>query len=145
MYWSWALILVGALMVLLEVALGGFAGFDLVLIGSSCVVGGFTGLLSANTTAGFTVAGVLGILYMVAGRRWVRDRLRHRSVSSNTDALIGQRALVVAAIAPHLPGQVRVRDEVWRARPAEGQPDTVEAGSEVVVERVDGVTLIVRR
>ena len=31
--WNWALVVVGALLVLIEVALGGFAGFDLVLIG----------------------------------------------------------------------------------------------------------------
>jgi len=145
MVWCWALILFGALLVLVEVALGGFAGFDLVLIGSSCVVGGAVGLLSGNTTIGLLVAAALGVLYMVAGRRWVRDRLRHRPTRSNTDALIGQRGLVVAALSTHLPGQVRVRDEIWRARPAEGQADPVEPGSEVVVESVDGVTLIVRR
>ncbi len=29
--WSWLLVVLGAVMVLIEVALGGFAGFDLVL------------------------------------------------------------------------------------------------------------------
>jgi membrane protein implicated in regulation of membrane protease activity len=145
MFWCWALIIGGALLVLVEVALGGFAGFDLVLIGSSCIVGGAVGLATASTTNGLLVASVLGVLYIAVGRRWVRKRLRHAPVPSNIDALIGQRGLVVAAISAHAPGQVRVRDEIWRARPATGQPDPVEAGSEVVVESVDGVTLIVRR
>jgi membrane protein implicated in regulation of membrane protease activity len=39
---------------------------------------------------------------------------------------------------------VKVRDEVWRARPAAGQ-GPYEPGAEVVVEAVDGVTLVVRR
>lgn len=145
MVWGWALVLLGALLVLVEVAFGGFAGFDLVLIGSSCIVGGAVGLLSGSPMIGLLVAAALGVLYMVVGRRWVRDRLRHRPTRSNTDALIGQRGLVISALSPHAPGQVRVQDEIWRARPAQGQADPVEPGSEVVVEGVDGVTLIVRR
>ena len=46
------LVVVGAVMVLVEVALGGFAGFDLVLIGSSFVLGGALGLLMGNAAAG---------------------------------------------------------------------------------------------
>ena len=41
--WNWLLIISGALLILLEVALGGFAGFDLVLIGSAFMVGGAVG------------------------------------------------------------------------------------------------------
>ena len=145
MFWCWALIIGGALLVLVEVALGGFAGFDLVLIGSCCILGGLAGLLAGNTTAALVLASVLGVLYIAAGRRWVRQRIHRTHTPTNIDALIGQRGLVTAALSAHAPGQVRVRDEIWRARPAEGQPDTVEAGAEVVVERVDGVTLIVRR
>src|SRR5206468_3483705 len=44
MQWNWVLVVAGALLVLLEVALGGFAGFDLVLIGSAFVIGGLLGL-----------------------------------------------------------------------------------------------------
>jgi len=40
---------------------------------------------------------------------------------------------------------VRVRDEVWRARPAQGESGALAAGTEVTVEGVEGVTLLVRR
>ncbi len=43
--WNWALIVAGALLILVEVALGGFAGFDLVLIGSAFLLGGGIGLV----------------------------------------------------------------------------------------------------
>jgi membrane protein implicated in regulation of membrane protease activity len=145
MNWNWVLIVAGAVMVLVEVALGGFAGFDLVLIGSSFVLGGALGLMLGNAAVGLITASALCLLYIAAGRRWMRARLKRPGVRTNTDALIGQRALVVQAVAAHQPGQVRLRDEVWRARPAADEPGTLEAGSEVTVEGVDGVTLLVRR
>ena len=141
--WNWVLIVAGAVLVLIEVAFGGFAGFDLVLIGSSFVLGGGLGLLLHSTTAGFVVASFLCVAYIAVGRRWVRNRIRHHPVPSNVDALFGQQALVTSRIAEHEPGQVRVRDEVWRAVPVPGS-GPFEPGSVVTVQGVDGVTLQVR-
>ena len=143
--WNWVLVVAGAIMVLVEVVLGGFAGFDLVLIGSSFVLGGALGLVTGSVAAGFVTASVLCVLYIVAGRRWVRARLKRPGLASNTDALIGQRALVTQALATHQPGQVSLRGEVWRASPAADEPGPLEPGTEVMVESVDGVTLTVRR
>lgn len=144
MSWNWVLLVAGALLILVEVALGGFAGFDLVLIGSAFMVGGAVGLLTHNTALGLIVAAVLCALYIVAGRRWVRARLKHRNVSSNADALLGERAMVMVRVAEHAPGQVKVRDEVWRAVPAPGVSGPFEQGVVVTVDGVDGVTLRVR-
>jgi membrane protein implicated in regulation of membrane protease activity len=47
-------------------------------------------------------------------------------------------------VAAHDPGQVRVRDEVWRAVPIAGS-GPFEPGTVVTVESVDGVTLQVRK
>jgi membrane protein implicated in regulation of membrane protease activity len=141
---NWFLIIVGALCVLVEVAMGGFAGFDLVLIGSAVAAGGVIGLISGNPAVGLIVSVALSLLYIALGRRWVRDRLRHTTVASNADAMVGQRALVVQRVAEHIAGQVRVRDEVWRAAPAPGAAGPFEPGAEVTVEGVDGVTLRVR-
>ncbi len=144
-WWSWALVILGALFILIEVALGGFAGFDLVLIGSTFVAGGALGLALHDATIGLVAAGVLCVAYIAVGRRWVRARMRRPGLPSNTDALLGQRGRVVSALTVHDPGQVKVRDEVWRARPAPGQAEPIEPGTEVTVEGVDGVTLLVRR
>ena len=142
--WSWVLLLAGAALILIEVALGGFAGFDLVLLGSALALGGAIGLLLANPTAGFLVASVLCIAYIAIGRRWVRARVQAKHVPSNTDALIGQRAVVVQRLAEHEPGQIKVRDEIWRAVPVPGVHGPFEAGTVVTVASVDGVTLQVR-
>ena len=143
--WNWVLIVAGAVLVLVEVALGGFAGFDLVLIGSSFVVGGALGLVFGSAAWGFIITSALCVLYIVVGRRWVRARLRRPGLPTNTDALVGQRGIVTQAVSEHTPGQVRVRGEVWRARPAEDAKDSFDTGTEVQVESVDGVTLLVRR
>ena len=70
--WNWVLIAAGAVLVLVEVVLGGFAGFDLVLIGSSFVIGGALGLMFRSAPLGMVVASVLCIVYIAVGRRFVR-------------------------------------------------------------------------
>ena len=142
--WNWVLVVAGALLVLVEVALGGFAGFDLVLIGSAFVIGGALGLVLGNATLGLIVASALCLLYIAAGRRWVRARMQARPVTSNTDALVGQKGMVTQRVARHTPGQVKVRDEVWRASPATGVEGPFEPGAVITVAGVDGVTLQVR-
>ena len=142
--WNWLLVVVGALFILVEVAFGGFAGFDLVLIGSAFLLGGGIGLLAHNAVVGLTVASAGCVGYIALGRRWVRGRLASRHVPSNADALLGERAMVTVRVAEHAPGQVKVRDEVWRAVPAPGVSGPFETGAVVTVEGVDGVTLRVR-
>lgn len=143
-FWNWALIVAGGLLVLLEVALGGFAGFDLVLIGSAFIIGGFVGLVAHSASLAFIVASALCVLYIVIGRRWVRSRMGPRPTASNMDALLGRQGVVVQRIAPHAAGQVRVNDEIWRAETAPGSAMAFEPGSLVTVAGVSGVTLQVR-
>ncbi len=145
-FWNWTLILSGAALILVEVILGGFAGFDLVLIGTAFVLGGALGLFFHNLYLGMFVSGILCAVYILVGRRWVREHLNLGSpnVKSNTDAVVGERGLVVARIAPHEAGRVRVKGEEWRAVLAPGLTTPVEQGTEVTVSGVEGVTLHVR-
>ena len=66
---------------------------------------------------------------------WSWSRRRHVRVGVET--LVGRKAVVVSALGPE--GQVKLDGELWRAR--SGAP--VESGAEVVVERVEGLTLLV--
>ena len=142
--WTWALILAGALLVLVEVAFGGFAGFDLVLIGSTFVFGGVVGLITGNPAAAYATAAVLGVVYIAVGRRLVRERIAvSRKHLTNVDAVIGKQGLVQQRIGAHEPGMVKVDDEVWRALPTPGA-GPFETGALVTVASVDGVTLLVR-
>lgn len=141
--WNWVLVVAGAVLILAEVALGGFAGFDLVLIGSAFVLGGGIGLAFGNPVVGFVIASALCILYIVAGRRLVRARIHSPKVKSNTDALLGREGVVVQRVAAHEAGQVKLGDEVWRAEPVSGA-GPFEPGTRITVAGLDGVTLQVR-
>jgi len=142
--WNWILILAGALLILAEVSFGGFAGFDLVLIGSAFVVGGVVGLITNSAAAAYLTAAALGVAYIAVGRRLVRQRLTVRHAHpSNVDAVIGRQAVVQQRVGAHEAGMVKVDDEVWRALPVAGA-GPFEAGSLVTVAAVDGVTLQVR-
>lgn len=141
--WNWVLVISGAVLILSEVALGGFAGFDLVLIGSAFVIGGGIGLAVGNPVVGFVIASVLCVLYIVAGRRLVRSRFHTSKVRTNTDALLGREGVVLQRIAVHEAGQVKLGDEVWRAEPATGA-GPFEPGARITVAGIDGVTLQVR-
>jgi membrane protein implicated in regulation of membrane protease activity len=144
--WNWVLVIAGALLVLVEVAFGGFAGFDLILIGSAFLAGGAVGFVLHNPSLGLIVASILCALYIVVGRRWVRARFgRTTTVASNVDAVLGRQGVVVQRVAPHEAGQVRVGDEVWRAEVAPESGASFEPGTLVVVAGVSGVTLQVRR
>ena len=77
-----------------------------------------------------------GTLVLVGQRVWAAQRL---AVRTGSEALIGNMAEVVSGLGPR--GTVRIRGEVWSAR-TEGE--IVEAGTPVVVDRVEGVVLVVR-
>jgi membrane protein implicated in regulation of membrane protease activity len=142
--WSWVILIGGAGLILVEVALGGFAGFDLVLIGSAFLIAGILGLSFHNANVALIVGGALCLAYLGVGRRWVRRRIRHKSIPSNADAVLGQSGVVTLRIAQHEPGRVKVLSEEWRAAPAAGVSGPLELGAIVTVEAVDGVTLKVR-
>lgn len=141
--WNWVLIVVGAILILVEAALGGFAGFDLVLIGSAFLLGGGLGLALGSPVAGFVAASVLCVFYIAAGRRMVRARIHSPKIKTNTDALIDREGVVVQRVADHEAGQVKLGDEVWRAEPAAGA-GPFEPGARVTVAGIHGVTLQVR-
>ena len=142
--WTWLLVFAGAVLVLVEVAFGGFAGFDLVLIGSTFMLGGLVGLVTGSPVAAYATASVLCVVYIAVGRRLVRERFAvTRKQATNVDAVLGKQALVQQRVAAHEPGLVKVDDEVWRALPAPGA-GPFESGALVTVASVDGVTLLVR-
>ena len=61
--------------------------------------------------------------------------------ASNSDAVIGEKALVIERIDPKAPGVVKVRGDVWRAMSAE----TIEKDQWVKVLSVEGTHVNVRK
>ena len=90
--------------------------------------------------------GVIGTVMLAAVLLITREIRKDREAvpytsPGTTDLLIGQTALVVTPLEPN--GSVRIAGEVWTAESFDGVH--VQAGEQVVVVAIDGVTLSVRR
>jgi membrane-bound serine protease (ClpP class) len=122
-------------------ALGGAAG--------AAVAGGIALVVAgAGVATGIALAAGLAAGVLAAAYAWVVVRkalaVSRRRVRSGTEGLVGRVGEVRAAPAPL--GQVFLDGALWRARVWAGDEDAaLERGDPIVVERVDGLTLTVRR
>lgn len=80
---------------------------------------------------------ILGVVGEVGEVIWGRRLARRWRPKTGAEAMIGQRAEVVARLHPT--GQVRLNGELWEAR----STADAEVGDTVVVRGLDGLTLVV--
>jgi membrane-bound ClpP family serine protease len=121
------------------------------------------GILGAIGVAGLFAAGIVALTEGGRTAEWVGGALIALAVVSaislyfiarkvyaaqfdqppraGTEEMIGSSAEARTAVAPT--GQVFTRGTLWSARLADGA-DPVEPGDRVVVEAIDGLTLVVR-
>lgn len=66
-----------------------------------------------------------------------------KNLKTNVDALPGKQGVVTRTILPGKLGQVQVEGSLWSAREVHGQE--VKNGTSIVVERVEGIRLIVKK
>lgn len=137
------LIVLGAVLILIEVVLGAISGFDFLLIGSCILLGGILGLVSGLPLLGVVAAGVLSLVYLLVGRKKIRQKLRRPGVPSNTDALIGKTARVTETITSDRAGRVKLEGEEWRAVLENPLRGALAAGGSVRIVRVEGVAVYV--
>ncbi len=69
------------------------------------------------------------------------DKFNVRLTRTNVDALVGKEAIAKTDIDPIDGGIIKVRGEIWLARPEEDK--VIKEGSRVRVIRIEGVSLIV--
>ena len=82
---------------------------------------------------------ILGGLAIETGElAWGLSLARRWKPKTGAEAMIGEKAEVVRACRPL--GDVRVQGELWAARCDEG----ADIGETVRIERIDGLTLVVR-
>jgi membrane protein implicated in regulation of membrane protease activity len=88
---------------------------------------------------------VVTCLLFALTRPVAKRYLNNRVQKTNTDALIGQTALVKETINNmESKGYVQLNGQDWTARSAEAG-EIIPAGCEVVVKEIQGVKLIVER
>lgn len=140
-----ALLATGVALLIAEAhAPGGVLG----ALGAVAAVAG-TVLAVSAADGGILLALVLAFIVATAAGAWLYvaaravGRTAGRRVRSGREALIGARGEDRSSLDTD-PGRVFVDGALWRARAA--NPDEhIEPGEQVVVERVDGLTLTVRR
>jgi membrane-bound ClpP family serine protease len=143
-----AILLIGATLVAIEThvaSLGMLAGPGALALGTGAVLavsglGG--GIVMALLVAVLLAAGGLAIAGVA-----VREgsRMRHRKVRAGPEGLVGRVGVVQSWGEPN--GRVRVAGALWQARRswADEEDGELHAGDAVVVERLSGLTLAVRR
>jgi len=136
-------LLVGAALAVLEAHVPTHGAFGAVAValaatGVALVIGGAGFGLTLALVAGLGAAAVgAGYLWVVVHKALAARRAR---VRSGAEGLVGRVGEARAA------GQVFLDGALWRARPWSFDEDAAfERGDPIVVERVDGLTLTVRR
>jgi membrane-bound serine protease (ClpP class) len=142
-----ALLLTGASLVIAEAHLAsygllGVAGVALLALGAVLAVDAAGGSVVLALALVIPVALLMTGLVAVAARKAMS--VRRLRVRGGADGLIGRVGTVRRAVAPV--GDVLVEGELWRARRSLVDEDAaLPEGEQVVVERVQGLTLSVRR
>ena len=137
----------GAILVIAEVFT---TGFVLLWFGIGALAAGFAGLVGIHSiTLQFLIFAVVSIGLTAASRTiFVNYFSREKSggdLKSGFEGLPGKMGTVVSSSRGALhEGAVKVFGSTWTAYPAEGE-EPLEAGDRVVVERIQGASIYVRR
>ena len=142
MQW-WAWIAVGAILLVSELAFID-AQFYLVFVGASALLVGFLVLAGVADAIWlqWLIFAVLAVASMVTFRRRVYERLR-RNLPVMHAAPVGESLVLPTELAPGNSCRLEFRGSSWTA--INGGHTLIDAGGRARVDRVDGVTLVVRR
>jgi membrane protein implicated in regulation of membrane protease activity len=132
-------LIVGILLMVAEVLSGDLV---LIMLGIGALVGAGSAQLTGGDIIDVGVFAVVSVGLLVLARPALKRRfLIVPSVKTNTDALIGAHATVLATVDVH-GGQIKIGGETWSARClSEGQ--RIEPGTKVTVVEISGATAII--
>ena len=84
----------------------------------------------------------VSICLLIFTRKIFVEKLKAGSEKTNVDALVGEKAVVIAAIHPYEMGQVKVGGQVWSAI-GKNPEETFAENQLVKITAVEGVKLVV--
>jgi len=132
---------IGLVMILLELAMGVFAGFDLVFLGSAFIIGGLIAWPFHSWILALVLTMIICLAYICLGRRYVHRWSAVKKEITNIDGIIGLTGVVLQDISLPNAGLVKVGNEEWRAR----AEIPLEKGTVIKVNGISGVTLSVEK
>lgn len=138
MYIIWAVAIVG---------FGILEGVTFQLVSIWFVIGSVAGLISAFCGAPIylqvVIAVVVSIIALLITRPIVKKKISAKIEPTNADRNIGSEGIVLEEIDNlQATGSVKVDGKIWTARSVDGS--NIPENSTVVIEKIDGVKLIVR-
>jgi membrane protein implicated in regulation of membrane protease activity len=138
---AWLLWVIAGLILISAEVLSG--DLWLLMIGLGAFGGAAAAGLGGDLVISAIVFGVASIA-LVGGLRPILKRrlLAGTGHKTNTEALIGARATVVAPVDEHA-GQVKIGGEIWSARAHSPDDRLIEPGTPVIVMQISGATAIV--
>jgi membrane protein implicated in regulation of membrane protease activity len=141
MQW-WAWIAVGAILLGAELAFVD-AQFYLVFLGLPALIVGFLSAAGAAPAVWlqWLIFAVLAVVSMVGFRRRIYERLR-RNLPPVQCGPAGECVILAAALSPGESCRIDYRGSSWSA--VNGGNAVIAAGASALIERVDGLTLVVR-
>jgi membrane protein implicated in regulation of membrane protease activity len=137
---EWVLLIfigIGLAMILLELLMGLFTGFDLVFLGSAFIIGGLIAWPFHSWTFALVLTMIICLAYIALGRKYVHRWSAAKKEITNIDRIIGLKGIVLQPISLGDIGLVKVGNEEWRAR----AETAIEQGTMIRVIGISGVTL----
>jgi membrane-bound serine protease (ClpP class) len=132
---------IGLVMILAELMMGLFTGFDLVFLGSAFIIGGLIAWPFHSWMLALVLTMIICLAYIVLGRKYVHRWSAVKKEITNIDCIIGLEGIVLKDISLPNVGLVKVGNEEWRAR----AETTIEQGETIKVIGISGVTLSVEK
>jgi membrane protein implicated in regulation of membrane protease activity len=114
--------------------------FFLLMVGVAALFGAAADWFG-DTIIATVVFVVVSIGLVTFARPWLKRRLHPALVHTNTDALIGRKAVAISAIDEH-GGQVKLDGDLWSAR-AFDDSAPISPGASVTVVEISGATAVV--
>ena len=119
-------------------------GLTTIWFAMGALVSAIAALFGASLVVQLLLFLIVSVVLLVFTRPWAKRFLNNRTVKTNSDSLIGQRAKVTIQICNrNEQGQILVRGLNWTARSCDDDV-IIPAGSEVVITAISGVKCMVR-
>lgn len=135
---AWVIIFLVTIIVELET-------FDLVSIwfALGALVALICGILFAKPLIQLFIFAITSTIALILTRPFAKKLTNRTIIRTNADRFVGKVGIVTKGVRPYEIGEVKVDNSIWRAINKEN--DTLEAGTLVSVDGIEGIKLIVSR
>lgn len=89
----------------------------------------------------FSIFVILGVILLITTKPILDKYIKPKSVKTNLDKVVGMHGIVTEKITKNKIGEVKVDGKRWSAK----ADKTINVDEEVIIEKIEGVKLIVRK